>query len=160
MKHRGFRDFLYDYNDIILAAAILLIAALVIFWRVQVIMAYPKTLVGDSKAGTQKQVEQTITEQQQEKAAAEKESGQAQVDTIATWEDGRLTSDVQVKLDSKDTDAVIQKLVNAGMYESKVEFQTICKAAGVKYTKVKKNTVITFPKGSTKEAAAKMVASK
>lgn len=47
-KHRTFRDFLYDWNDVIIALLILLAACLIIFWRVNVIMQYPKHLVKDN----------------------------------------------------------------------------------------------------------------
>ena len=50
MKKRDFKDFLYDTNDIWLAIAILVIAALIIIWRIDVIMDYPKTL--DKSSGT------------------------------------------------------------------------------------------------------------
>ena len=39
------KDIFYDKNDILVALIILAIAAVIIFWRVDVIMAYPETLV-------------------------------------------------------------------------------------------------------------------
>lgn len=47
-KHRTFRDFLYDWNDVVIAVLILLAACLIIFWRVNIIMQYPKHLVKDN----------------------------------------------------------------------------------------------------------------
>ena len=41
---KGLKDFFYDKNDIIIALAILMIAALLIVWRMEVIMDYPETL--------------------------------------------------------------------------------------------------------------------
>ena len=47
-KHRTFRDFLYDWNDVVIAVLILLAACLIIFWRVNIIMQSPKHLVKDN----------------------------------------------------------------------------------------------------------------
>ena len=46
------KDIFYDKNDILVAVVILIIAALVILWRVDAIMAYPQTLVA-SAAGNE-----------------------------------------------------------------------------------------------------------
>ena len=40
------KDLIYDTNDIIIALLILAVAALIIVWRMNVIMDYPKTLLG------------------------------------------------------------------------------------------------------------------
>lgn len=39
------KDFIYDKNDIIIAALILAAAALIIAWRMDVILQYPKELI-------------------------------------------------------------------------------------------------------------------
>ena len=44
------RDIFYDKNDILVAIIILVIAAAVILWRVDAIMAYPATLVSEKTA--------------------------------------------------------------------------------------------------------------
>lgn len=41
---KKFKDFLYDKNDILIALIILVAAALLILWRMEVIMAYPQTV--------------------------------------------------------------------------------------------------------------------
>ena len=46
------KDIFYDKHDILVAVVILIIAALVILWRVDAIMAYPQTLVA-SAAGNE-----------------------------------------------------------------------------------------------------------
>ncbi len=38
---KGLKDFIYDKNDILIALVILILAALLIIWRMDVIMAYP-----------------------------------------------------------------------------------------------------------------------
>ena len=44
---KKFKDFIYDKNDIIIAVLILVAAALIICWRVNVILEYPKQLLGN-----------------------------------------------------------------------------------------------------------------
>ena len=44
---KKFKDFLYDKNDILIALLILVAAALLIIWRMEAIMEYPKTLLSD-----------------------------------------------------------------------------------------------------------------
>ena len=36
------KDIIYDYNDVLVALLIVAVAAGVIYWRVNVVMAYPK----------------------------------------------------------------------------------------------------------------------
>ena len=45
---KKFKDFLYDKNDIIIALLILVVASLLIIWRMEAIMEYPKTLISDT----------------------------------------------------------------------------------------------------------------
>ena len=39
------KDFIYDKNDILIAVLILVVAAAIIAWRMEIILNYPKTLV-------------------------------------------------------------------------------------------------------------------
>lgn len=66
------KDFFYDKNDIIVAVIILIAAAVVIYIRVDKIMAYPETLLNSGAA------QETV---QQETEPAEPSSQQAGQDT-------------------------------------------------------------------------------
>lgn len=44
---KKFKDFIYDKNDIIIAVLILAVAALIIAWRLDVILQYPKQLINN-----------------------------------------------------------------------------------------------------------------
>lgn len=46
------KNFIYDKNDIIVTLIILMIAAVIIYFRIGVIMDYPNTLVHDAAAKT------------------------------------------------------------------------------------------------------------
>ena len=50
---KKFKDFLYDKNDILIAVLILVVAAAIIAWRMDVILQYPKQLIhNDSQIET------------------------------------------------------------------------------------------------------------
>ena len=46
---KRFKDFLYDKNDILIAVLILVVAASIIAWRMDVILQYPKQLIHNDK---------------------------------------------------------------------------------------------------------------
>lgn len=48
---KKFKDFLYDKNDILIALLILIVAALIITWRMNAIMEYPSTILNSSVSG-------------------------------------------------------------------------------------------------------------
>ena len=43
------KDFIYDFNDVLVALLLVAAAGLVIFWRVQVVMAYPKAFAASQQ---------------------------------------------------------------------------------------------------------------
>ena len=58
---RHIKNFFHNINDIVLAVLIVVIAAGVIYWRMQIILEYPKTVVSN----------QTVTEEPAAETAAE-----------------------------------------------------------------------------------------
>ena len=149
MKNKGFKNFLYNTNDIWLAIAILIIAALLIIWRVNVIMAYPKTL--DKSSGT------TTTEQKSAStAASDLKTKTDNTSSASLYKDGKLTDTVKVKVAGGSESAAIGSLVKAKLFTSDSDFKKACKKADVKPSKIKAGT-FTFEKGSTKESIAKQV---
>ncbi len=63
---RHIKNFIHNINDIVLAIVIVAIAAGIIFWRMQIILDYPKTIVQN----------QTVTEEAAEESS-EEASGEA-----------------------------------------------------------------------------------
>ena len=49
---KKFKDFLYDKNDILIAVLILVVAAAIIAWRMDVILQYPKQLIHNDNQST------------------------------------------------------------------------------------------------------------
>lgn len=149
MKNKGFKNFLYNTNDIWLAIAILIIAALLIIWRINVIMAYPKTL--DKASGT------TTTEQKSASTAASDSKATANnKSAVSLYKSDKLTETVKIKVAGGSESAAINSLVKAKLFTSDSDFKKACKAAGVKPAKIKTGK-FTFEKGSTKKSIAKQV---
>ena len=74
------RNFLHNINDVVLAIVIVLLAAGIIYWRMQIIMDYPKQLANENAAVEQQEeaeeaapAEETPTE---ETAPAEEASAE------------------------------------------------------------------------------------
>ena len=132
---KGFKDFYYDKNDIIIALLILCIAGLLIAWRMNVIMDYPQTLA-----------QETDTTQTTEQSAIDNP------DEI--WENGRLTRDITVTISGGSAASAVQSLVDMGLFESYEQFEKSCKSAGCSPEDIKANT-FTFEKGSTRTDIAK-----
>ena len=74
-KKNSSKDFIYNYSDILIAVLILAAAALIIAWRVQVIMAYPSTLTKSEKAKVTEQVKKAQTAKSEEKKEQAEASG-------------------------------------------------------------------------------------
>lgn len=61
---RGIKNFFHDINDIVLAFVIVVIAAGIIFWRMQIILEYPQKIAtenaihSEQEAEAEKQVEE------------------------------------------------------------------------------------------------------
>lgn len=49
-----FRDLLYDKNDLVVALVLILVAALVITWRIDAIMDFPKTIIAAEETDQEK----------------------------------------------------------------------------------------------------------
>ena len=139
---KGLKDFIYDKNDILIALVILILAALLIIWRMDVIMAYPETLA-----------EQTNTTDTTEESAVSGESGNS---SSGLWSDGALTRDVTVTIEGGSATAAVQSLIDAGLFESYDEYTKVCEAAGYVPEEIKATTV-TFEQGSTQTDIAKQV---
>ena len=145
---KSFKDFYYDKNDIIIAILILFIAALIIMWRVNVIMDYPKTLAKETD--TLQTTEQSAVDKE-EKPADEPEETDSQL-----WMAGELTQDVTVSITGGSATAAAEGLISAGLFESYGEFEKTCKAVGRSPEDIKAST-FTFEEGSTQTDIAKQV---
>ena len=137
------KDFFYDKNDILIALAILIIAALLIVWRMEIIMHYPRTLA-----------EETGTLDTTEPEAVDSPENSQQANEI--WTAGVLTKDITVTVRGGTATEAVQSLIDAELFASYDEYSSVCNAAGYKPENIKATT-FTFPAGSTQTDIARMV---
>lgn len=89
------RNFLHNISDIVLALVIVVVATGVIFWRMQIIMAYPDKVAAEQAA------KQAVLEQQQAEAeaqaaaeaAAKAEAEKKAAEEAAAAEEGQTTEE-------------------------------------------------------------------
>lgn len=138
---KGLKDFFYDKNDIFIALLILLIATCIIFWRMDVIMDYPKTLAETPKTTTEEN--EPSDDGNNPSAVTENPDGDTSL-----WSGGTLTKDVTVTIASGSATGAVGSLIDAGLFESYDEFVQVCNAAGYSENNIKATT-FTFSAGST-----------
>ncbi len=61
-KPSPLKDRIHDVNDILLAVVIILVAALIVAWRLKVILEYPSTLAENSKSTATSESTATLPE--------------------------------------------------------------------------------------------------
>lgn len=167
---KKFKDFLYDKNDIIIALLILVAATLLIIWRMDAIMEYPKTLISDTDStSTEADISNDSGEDDQSspqdgsgvdadnendnsEASGISDSGESQ----SLWTDGVLSREVSINVSGSNAAEAVQCLVNAGLFTDYKEYQSVCTAAGLDHQKISAGS-FTFAKGSSKANIADIV---
>lgn len=147
-KMKFIKDFIYDKNDIVIAFLILVLAAGLIAWRMDVIMSYPQTLA--DKTGPTK----TAVEDMEDNDASNSTDTKTSSDGI--WSGDALASDVTVTVQAGAAMTAVQSLVDAGLFSSYEDFEKVCKSAGCDPLNIKATT-FTFGAGATKADIAKTV---
>lgn len=145
---KGLKDFLYDKNDILIAAVILAAAILLIIWRMDVIMEYPHTLAEET--GTEVTTDDSAVDDDDTSGS---ETG-TQTDTL--WSDDMLTRDVTVTVQGGSAVAAVQSLIDAGLFDSYDQYAQVCSDAGCTPENIKATT-FTFEAGSTRADIARLV---
>lgn len=169
---KKFKDFIYDKNDIIIAVLILAVAALIIFWRLNVILEYPKQLLGNDEPNVENPVDNTgDNSADTDKPADNSDNSNSgagsgsdsttndnepadNTQELPLWQGGVLTMDVEVEVSGNSASAAIQCLIDKGLFDDYAEYQRICDETGLDHEKVKAGT-FTFKKGATKQDIAK-----
>ena len=167
------KDFLYDKSDLLIALAILLIAAVLIAWRLDVIMDYPKEIVkdndhqtefplippeedesddtgegpsegsNDSEEGSNEESSENTEESDDEESVEEPET--------PLWESGVLTREVTVTVRGNSATAAVQCLIDAGLFESYDEYVNLCAIQGVAHPESVVGGTFTFDAGTDKQ---------
>ena len=169
------KDFIYDKNDIVIAILILAVAALIISWRLGIILEYPKQLLGTDDpvfdtpiGGDDEDPDLPVDDEGEDSQSGEAnqpQGGDGETDEpqggdteedIPLWDGGVLTEDVEVEVEGASASAAVKCLVNAGLFEDYAEYQKICEEEGMNHEKVSAGT-FTFKKGTTKVQIAKKI---
>ncbi|HHW94545.1 MAG TPA: hypothetical protein GX736_01250 [Mogibacterium sp.] len=65
---RGIKNFFHDINDIVLAIVIVVIAAGIIFWRMQVILEYPQKMATQNAIHSEQETDEQEQSEEENKA--------------------------------------------------------------------------------------------
>lgn len=166
---KKFKDFIYDKNDIIIAVLILAVAALIIAWRLDVILQYPKQLINNgadtnvtepadnSGDNTDKPADNSDDANNSNSGdnANSGDSTPAQ-EPAQLWVDGKLSKDIEVDVTGTTASAAVQCLIDKGLFTDYAEYQKACDSLGLDDEKVSAGTM-TFTKGSTKADVARKI---
>ena len=174
---KKFRDFLYDYNDLLIAFALLLLAALLIVWRMEAIIDYPKQILADNPAVSEPAIDDEAGNSSHEDdngTTASEDSGNSEnenshesreenndetsevQDSSGLWSNGTLSKKLQVSVSGNSAAAAVQCLIDAGLFQDYQEYQDTCDSLGIDHEKIAAGTFI-FEKGFTKSDIADAV---
>ncbi len=162
------KDFLYDNNDILVAFAILVVAALLIVWRMSAIIEYPKTYIndgavaespdnsdaesGDSSGDSNSDA--NTGDGQSEPADNDKDSSADKPTEL--WSNGKLSKTVEVSVYGDTASSALQCLIDVGLFKDYAEYQSACDSLGIDHQKVRAG-VFSFEKDSTKNDIARAI---
>lgn len=161
------KDLIYDTNDIIIALLILAVAALIIVWRMNVIMDYPKALLGtedyDSPIATDTVMPSDVTdstvvdETDSDIVLPDLTEEDLEDAPVQVWnEDERLTARIVVDIEGNSAVAAVQCLIDAGLFHDYDEYMSTCEDANLDPEKIAAGR-FTFELGSTKEDIVKQI---
>ena len=88
---RWIRNFLHNINDIVLAIIIVALAAGIIYWRMQIILNYPKELADQQTEYQQEQADEADASEPE--AGADDESADEDTDAVDGEEAGDENAD-------------------------------------------------------------------
>lgn len=122
---KSIKDFFHNTNDIMLALIIIVIAAGLIVWRLNVILEYPEKMAQATTSGTQTEI-----------AAG------------SAFTDSKLTANVSVTITDGGDEAATKDLVGKNLFTSYTQVKKAVKAVGSTSDKLKSGSY-DFHKGDT-----------
>ena len=149
------KDFIYNWNDIIVILCILAAAAAIIYWRSNIIMDYPHTLAMEMKENAEEASEPAVEVPFDESTEGEPEPG-AGPRNGELWGGGMLKKEVTLTTTEGSAADAVEVLVKAGLFTSYEDFEAVCHYNNLDPTDIKANT-FTFPLGSTQSDIVKEV---
>ena len=159
------KDFLYNWNDVIVILCILIAAAAIIYWRVNLIMDYPKVMALEAQANAQAQSEAENTLTPVDPSNSQSSSSVSETTNTEPgsgpqngrlWSGGMLREEVTVTTASGSAYDAVESLVEMGLFTSYEDFEAVCSLNGYDPTDIKANT-FTFAPGTTQAQIAEEV---
>jgi hypothetical protein len=162
----GWKDFLYDTNDVLITVLILIAALIIIGWRVNVIMQYPKHMT-TSSVKTTSEVQQDANKSSSDQnsssdssdkaAAATDKDSDTNKDTdkvVAQYKDGYLVKTITITIESGSLNGALDQLKEYKLFDTRHEFKVYCHQQGLKAGDIKAGEH-KLKKGWTKAKIAK-----
>ena len=151
------KDFLYNWNDIVVILCIILAAAAIIYWRTNIIMEYPKTLAMEATSAEAADVQAAanVPDSTHSNTSGEPTPGSGPRNG-ELWSGGMLREEVTVTTGEGSAAEAVEVLVKAGLFTSYEDFEAVCRYINLEPTDIKANT-FTFPQGTTQSQIAEIV---
>ncbi len=143
------KDFLYNWNDIVVILCILIGAVAIIYWRMNMIMDYPKAMALQARESVANNAtdENILTPGSSSSTSDEPVPGSGPKNG-KLWSGGMLREEITVTTASGSAADAAQSLVDAGLFTSYEDFEAICNAYGFDPTDIKASE-FTFLPGTT-----------
>jgi hypothetical protein len=161
MKH--IKNFFYNINDLILAALILTAAAILIYWRLDIILDYPEKVLENRNNDTvieeiqlpEEEEEEPVEEEPQE----EPEEEATKEPTIAAgsmFVEGKLKEDVTVTIQGGSAKAAVDSLISANFFDDYKQYSDAVESFGGKPENIKAGTY-SFRKNTSLESILNVI---
>lgn len=150
------KDFLYNWNDILVVLVIVILAGLLIYWRTDSIMNYPKTLASaisssalpsDTETPASAETPTAPSSSETESPSTTEPSGSAEP-SASVWNKGKLRASIKVSIEPGSASQAVQALVEAGLFSSYEDYVHVCEANDIDPGRIQVGS-FTFEKGAT-----------
>ncbi len=138
------KDKWYTINDIILALIIITVAAIIIFWRFDILMQYPDQL---AKNNTKRQTEMDKKDETNSSKSSAIKMGKA-------FKDGQLIDNVNITILEGNDEAAFKDLIDKNLFDNYAQFEDALKSLNLSVDMVRRGTM-GFNKGTSVETLLK-----
>ena len=138
------KDKWYTINDIILALIIITVAAIIIFWRFDILMQYPDQL---AKNNAKRQTEMDKKDETNSSISSAIKMGKA-------FKDGQLIDNVNITILEGNDEAAFKDLIDKNLFDNYAQFEDALKSLNLSVDMVRRGTM-GFNKGASVETLLK-----
>ena len=138
------KDKWYTINDIILALIIITVAAIIIFWRFDILMQYPDHL---AKNNAKRQTEMDKKDETNSSKSSAIKMGKA-------FKDGQLIDNVNITILEGNEEAAFKDLFDKNLFDNYAQFEDALESLNLSVDMVRRGTM-GFTKGTSVETLLK-----